>query len=132
VIELIRQTISRVDFPNAFDTLDYLRRGEGIGHAQAFWGSMLRVNPLITLRDGAVEAAGRAYSQVKAIDHLYDFAMSHSYIEAIAIEDAAFPIDADLLVDGLGPKFPERLIYCSKTTPIIGTHTGLGLLLLAV
>ena len=132
VIEVVRETMSRVGFRAAFDTLDYLKRGGRIGRAQAFLGSMLRVNPLITLRDGAVEPAGRARSRAKAIDRLYDFAMSHSHIEEIAVEDAACPDDADLLVERLGSKFPKERIYRSKTTPVIGTHTGPGLLLLAV
>lgn len=132
VIEVARETMSRVDLRASFDILDYLRRGGHIGWLKAFPGSILRVNPLIILSDGSVKPAGRACSRAKAIDRLYDFAMSHSHIEAIAVEDAAYPDDAYLLAERLGSKFPTRRIYRIKTTPVIGRHTKPSLLLLPV
>jgi DegV family protein with EDD domain len=132
VVEVTRKTIPRVDFRAAFDTLEYLRRGGRIGRAQFLMGSMLKVNPIITLKDGVVEPAGRTRSRTKAIDHLYSFAMSYSYIDEIAVEEAACPNDGDLLVERLSSKFPKERIYRSKTTPVIGTHTGPGLLLVAI
>ena len=132
VLDITRRNISRVDFRATFDTLEYLRRGGRIGKAQAFLGSMLKVNPLITLKDGLVEPVGRTRSRAKAIERLYDFAMSYSFIEEIAVEDASCPEDAEVLVERFSSKFPIERTYRSKTTPAIGTHTGPGLLLVAV
>jgi len=132
VIDVTRKTIPRVGFRAAFDTLEYLKRGGRIGRAQALLGAMLKVNPVITIKDGVVEPAGRTRSRAKAIDYLYNFAKSYSYIEGMAVEDAACPDDAELLVERLSCKFPKDRIYRSKTTPAIGTHTGPGLLLVAV
>ena len=132
VIDVTRKTIPRVDFLSAFDTLEYLRRGGRIGKAQAFLSSVLKINPLITLRDGVVGPAGKTRSRAKAIDRLYDFAMSYSHIEEMAVEDAACPDEAEMLVERLSSKFPKEQIYRSRTTPVIGTHTGPGLLLVAV
>jgi len=132
VIGVTRETIPRVDMRAAFDTLEYLKRGGRIGRAQALLGSMLKVNPIITLKDGVVEPAGRTRSRAKAIDNLYNFAMSFSHIEEIAAEDAACPNDAELLVERLSSKFSKERIFRSRTTPVIGTHTGPGLLLIAV
>ena len=132
VMALTRRTIPRVDFLSAFDTLEYLKRGGRIGRAQAFLGSMLRINPLITLKDGVVEPAGRTRSRAKAIDRLYDFAMSYSNIEEMAVEDTDCPDEAEALAERLSPMFPRERIYRSKMTPAIGTHTGPGLLLVAI
>jgi len=132
VIDVTRKTIPRVDFLSTFDTLEYLRRGGRIGAAQAFLGSMLRVNPLITLRDGVVQPAGRARSRAKAMQRLYDFAMGYSYIEEMAVEDTACPDEAEALVERFSAIFPKERIYRSKMTPAIGTHTGPGLLLVAM
>jgi len=132
VVDITRCNITRVDFRAAFDTLEYLKRGGRIGGAQALLGSMLKVNPIITIKDGLVEPAGRTRSRAKAIEHLYNFAMSFSHIEGISVEDAACPEDAELLVERLSSKFPKEHIYRSKTTPVIGTHTGPGLLLVAI
>ena len=132
ILEIIRRNTPRVDMQAAFTTLEFLKRGGRIGRAQALLGSILKVHPIITLKDGLVKPAGRARSRSKAMDHLYDFAASYTHIEEMAVEEAACPNDADLLVKRLGAIFPEERIYRTHTTPVIGTHTGPGLLLVAV
>ena len=132
MLEEVRQAIPHIRLLGVFDTLKYLLRGGRIGKAQALLGSMLKVNPIITIKDGLVEPAGRTRSRAKAIEHLYNFAMSFSHIEGIAIEDAACPAEAEALVERLSAKFPKERIYRSKMTPVIGAHTGPGLLLVAV
>lgn len=131
-VEVARSNIPRADLLCVFDTLEYLRRGGRIGAARAFLGSVLKVNPIITLRNGVVEPVGRTRSRYKAVDRLYDFAMSFSHIEEMAVEDTACPDEAEALVQRLGAKFPRERIYRSKMTPVIGTHTGPGLLLVAI
>jgi DegV family protein with EDD domain len=132
LLEIVDRNIPRVEMRAAFDTLEYLQRGGRIGRAQAFMGSMLRVNPIITLKDGVVEPAGRARSRSKAIDLLYEFAAGYSYIEEMAVEGAACPDDVERMVERLSAIFPRERILRSRTTPVIGTHTGPGLLLVAV
>jgi len=132
VIKVVRQTIPRVDFLAAFDTLEYLRRGGRIGRAQAFLGSLLSINPLITLREGVVEPAGRTRSRAKAIDRLYEFAAGYAKIEEMAVENTACSEDAEALVERLGAIYPKERIHRSRMSPAIGTHTGPGLLLVAV
>jgi DegV family protein with EDD domain len=132
ILKIVHDSASRVDMRAAFDTLEYLQRGGRIGKAQALLGSLLKVNPIITIREGIVEPAGRARSRAKAIDALYDFAAGYSHIEELAVEDAACPEDGNLLAKRLGDIFPEERILRSRTTPVIGTHTGPGLLLVAV
>ena len=129
---MVRSNIPRVDMRAAFDTLEYLRRGGRIGAAQALLGAALRIHPLITMKNGVVEPAGRARSRAKAMDHLYQFTADYKRIEEMAVEEAACPGDADLLTDRLGNLFPRERIYRTKTTPVIGAHTGPGLLLVAL
>ncbi len=132
VIALTHRNIKRVDFRAAFETLEYLRRGGRIGKAQAFLGSMLKVNPIITIRDGEVCPAGKTRSRSKALDYLYNFAMSFSHIDEMAIEEATTPDEAEVLAERLSPKFPKERIYRSKASPVIATHTGPGILIVSV
>jgi DegV family protein with EDD domain len=132
VLESIEHNSKRVGIKAAFDTLEYLRRGGRIGKAQAFLGSTLKINPIVTLRNGLVEPAERARSRNKAIDLLYNFVAGYKKIEGLAVEAAACPEDADRLVEKLGAIYPKDKIIRSRTTPVIGTHTGPGLLLAAV
>ena len=131
-LDVAHRSISRVDFRAAFDTLEYLQRGGRIGRAQALLGSMLRVNPIICIKNGEVFPAGRERSRAKAIDHLYNFAMSYSHIEEMAVEYATALDEAEMLIERLGSRFPKERIYRSRASPVIGTHTGPGLLAVSV
>jgi fatty acid-binding protein DegV len=93
---------------------------------------MLRINPIIALKNGLVEPAGRTRSRAKAIDLLYEFAAGYAKIEEMAVEDTACPDEAEALVERLGAIYPKERIHRSRMTPVIGTHTGPGLLLVAV
>ena len=124
IIDVAHSSMRRVDMRMAFDTLEYLKRGGRIGTAQAFLGSMLRVNPILTIKDGYTEAVARTRCRAKAIDHLCDFAMSFPHIEEMAIEDATTPDEAELLVERLSTKFPRERIYRAKVSPVVGTHVG--------
>ena len=132
VVEVVNKNIPRAEMRASLATLEFLQRGGRIGKAQAFLGSMLKINPIVTLKDGVVEPVSRVHSRAKAIDALYNYVASFKYVEELAVEDAACPEDGDLLVERLGAIFPKERIYRSGTTPVIGAHTGPGLLLVAV
>ena len=132
VLDVARHNISRVHLCSAFDTLEYLKRGGRVGSAAAFMGSLLKVHPIIGMKDGVVVPFGRERSRAKAIDHLYNFAMSFSYIEEMSVAYVSAVDDAELLIDRLNAKFPKERIYRSRTSPVIGAHTGPNLLVLAL
>ena len=132
VLDVARYTMHRVDMRAAFDTLEYLERGGRIGKAQAFLGSLLKVNPIIGLKDGEVYPVARERSRAKAIDYLYNFAASFGTIEGLAVEYAADLDEANRLVQRLHSKYPQVPIYLTRTSPVIGTHTGPGLIVVSV
>ncbi len=130
--QIVRRDILRVDMRAAFSTLRYLARGGRVGKAQALLGSMLNVNPIIGLKDGEVFPFSRERSRVKAIQHLYDFARGCKGVEKIAVEYAGSRDDAEILIEHLRDFFPREQIYVSQASPVIGTHTGPSLLVVAV
>ena len=132
VLDVARQTIHRVDMRAAFDTLEYLERGGRIGKAQAFLGSLLKVNPVIGMKDGEVHPYARERSRAKAIDHLYNFPASFGNVEGLAVEYATDLDEANRLIQRLHSKYPQVPIYLSRASPVIGTHTGPGLILVSV
>ena len=131
-MEAARRAAARAAMLCTFDTLEYLRRGGRIGAAAAFLGSLLKVNPLLTLRDGVVQPAGRTRSRTAAADRLYEFAAGYQRIEELAVEHTACPEEAEDLLGRLSSLHPRERIILSKMTPVIGAHTGPGLLLVGV
>ncbi len=132
VLDVVRQNIPRAYMRAAFDTLEYLKRGGRIGKASFFLGSRLKFNPIIGLKDGEVIGASRPRSRAKAVDYLYDFVRSFTNIEELAIEYATSLDEAEMLADRLSSKFPKERIYRTRASPVIGTHTGPGLLVVSV
>ncbi len=132
VLGIVNRNIPRVDFRVAFDTLEYLQRGGRIGKAQAFLGSVLKINPILGMKDGEICPYGRERSRAKALEHLFNFAMSYSQIEEMAVEYATALDEAQVLVERFSSKFPKERIYLSRTSPVIGTHTGPSLLIVTV
>jgi DegV family protein with EDD domain len=130
--EAARRAAARADMLCTFDTLEYLRRGGRIGAAAAFLGSLLKVHPLLTLRDGVVAPAGRTRSRAAAADRLFEFAAGFQRIEELAVEYTACPEEAEALLERLSSLHPRERIILSKMTPVIGAHTGPGLLLVGV
>jgi DegV family protein with EDD domain len=132
VLDAARRTMHRVEIRAAFDTLEYLERGGRIGKAQAFLGSLLKVNPIIGLKDGEVYPVGRERSRARAIDRLHDFAAGFGSVEGLAVEYAADLDEANKLVQRLRSEYPKVPTYFSRTSPAIGTHTGPGLIVVTV
>ena len=124
IVDWVRKAIPRTHVRVSFDTLEYLRKGGRIGKAQAFLGSLLKVNPILSIKDGNTFPVARPRIRARAMDLLVNFAKSFSHVEAIAIEDATTPDEAETLVQRLKDiVHPERL-YRSKVSPVVGTHVG--------
>ncbi len=132
ILKAADRDIPRIQTRMAFDTLEYLKRGGRIGKAKALMGSMLKINPILGIRDGEVFPFGQERSRTKAIDRLYEFVMSYSKIDEMAVEDATTPGEADALVERLVEKYPRERIYRSKFSPVIGTNVGPSVIGVAV
>ncbi len=132
VLKITQRNIYRSKIYFAFDTLEYLKRSGRVSAAQAFLGSMLKVNPIMTLEEGEGRPVAKPRSRTKAIEFLYKFAASFSNIEELAIEDAATPDEADMLAERISSRFPKERIYRTKVSPVVGTHVGPHVLAVSV
>jgi len=132
IVDQVKKAIPRVHIRMSFDTLEYLRRGGRIGKAQAFLGSLLKVNPIVGIKDGATFPIARSRNRTQAMDFLVNFVKGFSRIEALAIEDATTPDDLQALAERLKDVVPPERIYRSKVSPVVGTHVGPHVLAVAV
>jgi DegV family protein with EDD domain len=132
IADWVRKAIPRVHVRMSFDTLEYLRRGGRIGKAQAFLGSLLKVNPIVGIKDGATFPIARSRNRTQAMDFLVNFVRGFSRIEAVAIEDATTPDDLQTLAERLKDVVPPKRIHRSRVSPVIGTHVGPHVLAVAV
>jgi DegV family protein with EDD domain len=106
-----------------FDTLEYLRKGGRIGRAQAFFGSMLSMKPVIELVDGVVEAESRQRTRSRSVRHLADKVREAGPVEHVIVLHADAPDHEDLLTM-LSEFVPRDSILVTKIGAVIGTHAG--------
>jgi len=132
IVDRVKMAIPRVQIRMTFDTLEYLRRGGRIGKAQAFLGSLLKVNPVLGIKDGVAFPIVRSRNRTEAMDFLVNFVKGFSQVEAVAIEDATTPDDLQTLASRLKDVVPPERIYLSKVSPVVGTHVGPHVLAVAV
>jgi len=132
VVALVKDAVPRTHVRMAFDTLEYLRRGGRIGKAQALLGSLLKIHPVLGLKDGEAFPHHRARNRAGAADYLVEFARGFTKIEKMVVEDATTPQEADALVDRLAPVFPKERIYRAKVSPVFGAHVGPHVLDIAI
>ena len=67
VAALARDASARSQCFTLFETLEYLQKGGRIGKAQALMGSILKIKPMIILRDGEPHPLGKARTFPKAL-----------------------------------------------------------------
>lgn len=115
--------IARTKLYATFDTLDNLRKGGRIGRAQAFFGSVLSMKPVIELVDGVVEAESRQRTRSRSLRHLADKVREAGKLEHLLLLHADAPDYEDLLVQ-LEELMPREQIIVTKIGAVIGTHSG--------
>ena len=104
------------------DTLEFLKKGGRVGNARALLGSMLAIKPVLEVRDGEVEEAGKVRTRSKALRLLVD-RVKQGPIENLAVLHGNAP-DLNELLDLLEPLAPQDEIVVGQIGPVIGTHAG--------
>ncbi len=121
-------TIERIRIYILLDTLEYVRRGGRIGRARAFLGAILRVKPMLALRDGEVHPHERVRTRRHAMDRLFQIATSYPNVREVAIGYSTNPQDAHDFQQRLAEVMPHVNIWTARFGPVIGTHGGPGVL----
>jgi fatty acid-binding protein DegV len=127
--EIVEDVLSRRDRTRLFgalDTLEYLKKGGRIGNARALLGSVLSIKPIVEVRDGAVEEAGKVRTRSKALALLADRARAQK-LDSLAVLHGQAD-DVDDLLDRLSEFFPRDEIVTGLVGPVIGTHAGPGVI----
>ena len=117
---------NRTKLFGTLDTLEYLKKGGRVGNARALLGSMLAIKPVVEVRDGEVEEAGKVRTRSKALRLLVD-RVKEGPFENLAMLEGNAP-DADELLTLLEPLSPRDEIIVGKIGPVIGTHAGPGVI----
>lgn len=132
LLGMISRTIPHIHVRATLDTLKYLARGGRIGKAQALLGSMLRVNPILGIKDGEAFPSTMTRSRAKAADWLFRYAARFHKVKALAVEHGSNVAEAKALAKRVASIFPQVPLYLSNVSPVIGTHAGPNVLAITI
>lgn len=135
VVARIEEGRQRVGFVAALDTLEYLARGGRIGKAAALLGSTIRIKPILSIgEDGLVTPVSKVRGNRRALEEMVERTAEVAKgrrLRHLAIMQA----DAQDRVPELQAMAVEKLhpaeVLVTDFTPVMGAHTGPGLIGLA-
>jgi DegV family protein with EDD domain len=132
IVNMISETVPQIHVRVTLDTLKYLAMGGRVGKVQAFMGSILKVNPILGIKNGEAFPYTRVRSRSKAIEALQQFTTGFRNVKALAIEYGTNKDEAKVFADKIASLFPNVPMYISNVSPVIGTHTGPGVLSITI
>jgi DegV family protein with EDD domain len=112
------------------DTLEYLQKGGRIGPAKALMGTMLKIKPILFLNDGRIEPLEQVRSKRKALQRLlelvYERVGGNNSKVAAGVINALVPEEAASVAEELGSRVSCERLTVADLGPVVGTHTGPG------
>lgn len=125
--EEARRVSRRLHIAVAFESLEYLRRGGRIGRARAFVGGLLKLQPILTVKDGEAFPVTRVRSRAKALDEIMLW-KNLTNITDIGVFHTTTPDEARALADRARAEVPHATVYEGRFGSVLGVHGGPGMI----
>jgi DegV family protein with EDD domain len=131
IFNRITQMIPRNRIYFLVDTLEYLAKGGRIGGATALLGTVLKIKPILSLKDGRVDQFEKERTQKRAIQRIIELVKLQAARDGeayISVMHAAVPEFADEFAQMLCGEFHLDSLPILDVPPAIITHGGPGIL----
>ena len=136
ILERLEKIRENTEVIYTLETLEYLARGGRIGRVQALMGSVLKIKPIIRVdhKDGkyTTVAKGRTVSQNLStiVDHVADLYGSIPLWATVL--HGRLAENAESLAKSLNERLNIRKLEVLRISPVLGVHTGPGIVGAAV
>ena len=124
IVAMAERLVPRTHVFGALDTLENLKKGGRIGGAKAMLASALSIKPLIEVRDGLVEEAGKQRTRGKALNSLLETLKNAGRVERLGVLHAQCA-DIDDFVAKVREVYSGEIMV-GDIGAVIGTHAGQG------
>ena len=128
VASLARSAAEQVRVLFLVDTLEYLQKGGRIGKAQAMFGSVLAIKPLLTIQEGEVHPLERVRTRGKGVARLVQLVQEAAPLQSMAVLYTTTEDEARALAERLSPCVPSGQVIVGRLGTVVGTYAGPGLL----
>ena len=128
VLEEANRAVGEVQLFGLLDTLEYLRKGGRIGMVRGFIGTLLKVRPIITVRDGIVQSETSVRSRSYGIQYMVTLAEERAPLKQAAVMHSSTDEEAEQLAERLRPFVADGQVLQGRIGPVVGTHAGPGVI----
>lgn len=124
IVRLVRGMLPHIYVVFFVERLDYLEKGNRIGPAQAFLGTMLNIKPLLIMEDGDIIPLEKVRTRENAIEKLADFVGEFADIEQVVILASPLGSDVHPLVEHLHLILPDHNFPVVDYDAVLACHLG--------
>ncbi|MGZ4188968.1 MAG: DegV family protein [Actinomycetota bacterium] len=112
------------------NTFEFLRRSGRVNAVLAYAGAALNIKPVFAFRGGKIEQLGRPRTRARAIERVMEEvrAASSQGPLHLGVAHADCRTEAEDLLARLTDEIPYVEAFISEFTPLMGAHTGPGVL----
>jgi DegV family protein with EDD domain len=133
VVAAAKSMMEKVHFYATLDDLKHLHRGGRIGEAATLLGSKLRINPILSLENGRVKVLTVVRTRRTAVEKMLEMMWEHAGERPLHV--SVFHGDALQEAERISEEIRSRFncveFYITEFTPVMGAHTGPGVVGLA-
>ncbi len=111
------------------DTLEYLHKGGRLSATEAFFGSMLKIKPILTITDGELRGVDKVRGRKKGIQFVLNWLKENDYDlnnKYVSVYHAQAEESLTVLKDALVEMYPEAIFTDASIGAVVGTHSGPG------
>jgi len=133
VVAVAEALIPKIELFATLDDLKHLHRGGRIGEAATLLGSKLKINPVLSLSHARVRVLGVGRTRRNAVRKMID--MMWEEVGERPVHASVFHGDALAEAERTAEQIQSRFncveFYITEFTPVMGAHTGPGVIGLA-
>ena len=130
VVRRAEEIAAKVQFLFTLDTFEYLRKSGRMGGAIALLGNVLQIRPVLYMPRGTVEVLARPRTKPRAVQLILEQMSRQLQGRPMhaGIAHADVPEEAEELRRTVSGRFDCAELLVTEFTPVVGAHTGPGLI----
>ena len=129
IAQRVRSDALKIELYATIPSLTYLARGGRIGQLQGILGNVLRIVPIITLKDGEVAEYSKVRTFARAVDQIVEIVTTRIQGRErarVAVLHSVAPELAATVARRIEATRAPALLISEGVGPTVGTHTGPG------
>lgn len=125
ILGIIEQVRQHTRVYAIIDTLEYLKRSGRVNSLVANVGSLLKIKPIVSVRDGDISLVARRRTWSRAEARLRALIRGQAPLDRLAILHTANQSGAEKFLDSISDLAPANTLII-EVTPTLGAHIGPG------